>query len=377
MCLRILHVVGVMRRGGGGIETLLMNLYRHLDLEKVQFDFMLHGDIYGEYEEEIKELGGKIFRVPRYRGINHLDYTRAWDIFFKEHPEYQIIHGHIRSTAAIYLKIAKKYNCATIVHSHSTDSRGNWIERRIKDFFQYPIRFRADYFFACSYKAGEWLFGKKICAGDRFKIMNNAIDVEAFLYNAALREKKRREELLGDKFVIGHIGNFSRPKNHHFILKIFERVCELDNNCILVLVGGGDDKIREDIERRASTSGLDNKIKFLGTRPDVDELINAFDVFLFPSLHEGLGIAAIEAQANGLKCVLSDVIPHEIQITDNLDFLSLQAPVDTWVQKILGYKNNYVREDMRECIRNHGYDIRETVKWLTTFYYSILGREKV
>lgn len=375
MCLRILHVVGVMQRGG--IETLLMNLYRHLDLEKVQFDFIVHGDIHGEYEEEIKELGGRIFRVPQYRGINHLDYIRAWGIFLQKHSEYQIIHGHLRSTAAIYLKIAKKYNRFTIAHSHNTDSRGNWIERRIKGLYQYPIRFRADYFLACSYKAGEWLFGKRVCTGNQFKILNNAIDVEAFLYNATLREKKRGEELLGDKFVIGHIGNFSRQKNHPFILKVFERVCEWDENCVLVLVGGGDRKVRENIEMRTSVSGLDNKIKFLGSRSDVNELMNAFDVFLFPSLHEGLGMAAIEAQANGLKCVLSDVIPREIEITDNVNFLSLQEPVDIWAHKILSYKNNYTREDMRECIKDQGYDIRENVKWLTEFYQGIMRRERV
>lgn len=195
MCLRILHVVGTTNRGGS--ETLIMNIYRNIDRTKIQFDFMAHDTRPGDFDEEIRSLGGNIYYVPRYKVKNHFSYVNEWRHFFQSHTEHRIVHGHMRSTASIYLNVAKKHHKITIAHSHSTSSRGNLPDRFAKKILQYPLRSIADYFFACSYPAGIWLFGKKICHSSRFWILKNAIQTERFLFHEELRQRKRKELGIG------------------------------------------------------------------------------------------------------------------------------------------------------------------------------------
>ena len=368
MCLRVLQVVGSMNRGGA--ETLLMNLYRKIDREKVQFDFVVHDGKKGDYDDEIKELGGKIYYMPRYNGINHLLYVKKWHQFFLAHPEYSIIHGHMRSTAAIYLKIANKFGKVTIAHSHNTNSRGNHFIKLIKYFIQYPIRYTADYFFACSKKAGIWLFGKKICNGKNFFILKNAIDSAEFIFSEEVRDKVKNGLGLKNHFVIGHVGNFDYQKNHTFLIDIFKSVCKKDSTCSLVLIGDGM-SLQKKIQEKVLKNGLVEKVKFLGKRSDVKDLLNAIDIFVFPSHHEGLPVVIVEAQANGLKCLLSDAISKEVAITENVEFISLKKPAEFWAERILFYKNNYMRKKMQETIQNAGYDISKVVQWLTRYYLRI------
>lgn len=370
MCLRILHVIGIMSRGGA--ETLLMNLYRNINREQIQFDFAVHSSQTGTYDDEIRLMGGKIIYFPHYNGRNHFIYKKKWELFLQNHPEYLIIHGHLRSTAAIYLNIAKQYGRITIAHSHSTSSRGNYLNKLVKCFMQFPIRHIADYFFACSNLAGIWLFGQKVCAGSRFYILNNAIDSEKFIFSEEIRNKVRKEFNIENTFVIGHVGNFDCTKNHSFIIDIFEAISHKYKESSLVLIGGGSPELIKKIKKAACQKGLRESIRFLGIRNDVNELLNAFDVFLFPSIHEGLGIAAVEAQANGLKCVLSDRIPSEVKMSENLEFLSLKSSSDFWAEQILVYKDGYIRKNMQETIKQAGYDISYTALWLTNFYLNII-----
>ncbi|MCI8871322.1 MAG: glycosyltransferase family 1 protein [Lachnospiraceae bacterium] len=371
MCLRVLQVVGSMNRGGA--ETLLMNLYRKMDREKVQFDFVVHDRKKGDYDDEIKALGGKIYYMPHYNVINHLFYVKEWHQFFLTHPQYPIIHGHMRSTAAIYLKMAKKYNRTAIAHSHGTSSRGNVIEKFVKALMQYPIRYTADYFFACSKEAGIWLFGSKICQSHRFKILNNAIDSSQFIFSEDLKMKKSIELEIEQRFVIGHVGNFDTVKNHAFLLEIFNCVCKKEPTCRLLLVGAGNSSLQKAIKEKVEQKGLSNKVQFLGKRTDVHELLNIIDVFVFPSLHEGLPVVIIEAQANGLMCLLSDTISKEVAITENVEFISLKRPAEFWAERILFYKNNYERKNMQEAIKHAGYDINRSVQWLTKYYLTIVS----
>lgn len=369
MCLRILHVVGIM--GRGGTETLIMNLYRKMDRDKVQFDFMVHSKEKGSYDDEIRSLGGKIYYISHYNGINHFTYVKEWNTFFRDHSEYSIIHGHMRSTAAIYLKIAKKNNIIAIAHSHNTGSRGSLLEKFVKKFMQYPIRYLADYFFACSLQAGIWLFGKKICRSNSFRILNNAIDSSAFVFCENIRKQKRKELNIENRFAIGHVGNFDPQKNHSFLIDIFDNICKKNEECLLFLVGGGDLALKKDIKKKVMQKGLTQKVQFLGSRSDVNELLNAFDVFLFPSHHEGLGIVAVEAQANGLQCVLSDAIPQEVEVSDHVEFISLKKSADFWSDRVLAYKTNYERVDMQENIIEAGYDINDIAQWLAGFYLNL------
>ncbi len=369
MCIRVLHVVGSMNHGGA--ETMLMNLYRKTDRKKIQFDFVVHSKDKGDFEDEICALGGRIYRMPRYNGRNHFLYMRKWHRFFLTHPQHLIVHGHIRSTAVIYLNLAKKFNRITIAHSHSTSSRGNLVERAIKETMQYPIRHIADYFFACSKEAGIWLFGSKVCQRRNFKVLNNAIDSEKFAFSKEHRYKVRKELGVEGEFVVGHVGNFDPVKNHEFLIDIFNCLCKKDPTCSLLLVGGGDMELQKNIKEKAGKLGLSGKVKFLGKRTDVNELLNAFDIFLFPSVHEGLGIVAVEAQTNGLICFLSDTIPKEVAITENVKFISLEKPPEVWAEQIFLYREGYRRQDMRKAIRKAGYDANAAAKWVARFYLSL------
>ncbi len=375
MCIRILHVVGSMDRGGA--ETMLMNLYRKMDRETIQFDFVVHGRDKGDFDEEILSLGGKVYHMPRYNGRNHFIYVKRWHQFFLTHPQYSIVHGHIRSTAAIYLKLAKEYGRVAIAHSHSTSSRGNLVERVVKKVMQYPIRHIADYFFACSKEAGIWLFGGKACQGRNFKVLSNAIDSEKFAFSEETRGKVRKELGIGGDFVVGHVGNFDPVKNHGFLIDIFNCLCKKEAACSLLLVGGGDMALQRKVAEKARDMELSEKVMFLGKRDDVDVLLNAFDIFLFPSIHEGLPLVVVEAQANGLMCLLSDGISKEVAITENVCFTSLEEAPEAWVGKILPYMEGYERRGMQGVIRKAGYDANAVAKWVARFYLSLQGNSYV
>ncbi|SJZ87871.1 glycosyltransferase family 1 protein [Garciella nitratireducens] len=361
--IRVLHVFG--RLDTGGAETMIMNVYRNIDRSKVQFDFIVHTKEKCDFDGEVKHLGGKIHRIQQYIGRNHFQYKKAWHNFFRQHPEYNIIHGHMRSTAAIYLKIAKQYGLTTIAHSHSTSS-GSGFSAIAKNILQYPIRYISDYFFACSENAGKWLFGKQILRSNKFFIVKNTIDSKSFVFNKLVRLKKRKEFNIEDKFVIGHIGRFSYPKNHMFLLDIFKEIHKENENAILMLVGDGE--LRQQIERKIIDLNLLDNVIFTGVRSDVPELLQAMDVFVFPSLYEGLGIVTIEAQAAGVPCIVADTIPKEAYVTDLIKPICLKESAIIWAENILKYTNKFKRRNTYEEIKNSGYDILETTKWLQDFY---------
>lgn len=363
--IRVLQVFAQMNRGGA--ESMIMNLYRNIDRSKLQFDFVVHTDKKCAFDDEIQLLGGKIYRVPVYKGTNHFTYKKCWNTLLHEHPEYKIIHGHVRSTAAIYLKIAKNYGLMTIAHSHSTSS-GTGLSAIAKNILQYPIRYTADYLFACSAFAGTWLFGEKACKKDNFFILNNAIDAKQFIYDEGKRNDKRREYQIEDKFVIGHVGRFQAPKNHEFLIDIFKIVHDQNNNAVLLLVGDGN--LRLTIEKKVDCLGLTDNVIFTGVRSDIPELMQAMDVFVFPSLYEGLGIVAVEAQAAGLHCIVADTIAKEAYMTDLIETVSLKESADDWASKILKYIDGYKRRNTYGQINLSGYDIGETTQWIEKFYLS-------
>lgn len=370
--IRVLQVFGSMNRGGA--ETMIMNLYRHVDKSKIQFDFIVHTDEEGAYDKEIKQLGGNIYRVPRYTVRNHVAYVKAWQSFFKLHTEYKIMHSHIRSTASIYLPIAKRNKLVTIIHSHSTSS-GNGIASILKNIYQYPLRYQADYYFACSKIAGIWLFGKKVTNQDNFIVLKNAIETERFMYNEEFRRKIRSELKIEDKFVVGHVGRFNFPKNHPFIIDIFKEVVERHPESVLLLVGEGEE--RQKIEDKVAKQNLQNKVIFAGVREDIPQLLNAMDVFLFPSLFEGLPVSLIEAQANDLQIFASDQITDEVAISSNLNFISLEKTADEWAVDLLDCIGKTARMDKNETIKKAGYDILESSKYLQDYYIAIYNDYKV
>lgn len=362
-CIRILHVFGELNRGGA--ETMIMNLYRNIDRKNIQFDFIVHTENVCDYDEEIKKLGGKIYRIPRYRGKNHFEYKKAWEKFFSTHSEYKIIHGHVRSTASIYMKIAKKYNKITISHSHSISS-GRGFSSLVKNILQYRIRYISDYLFACSKEAGIWLFGRKSINKDNFFIVKNSIQAEKFEYDLKTRDEIRKEFNIENRFVIGHIGRFHPSKNHEFLIDIFKEIYNINKKAILILVGEGD--LKQLIIDKVKKLNLEENVLFLGGRSDINRILQGIDIFVFPSLYEGLGIVAIEAQASGLKTIVSNKIPKEAYITDLVEVVDLDEPTYEWARKINKYAHVHNRRSTFKDICNKGYNINETVRWIEKFY---------
>ena len=368
--VRILQVLGSLEIGGA--EVMIMNLYRQIDRSQVQFDFVIHTTEHCFFEDEISWLGGRIFRVPRFSGFNILQYMQTWKVFFQSHPEYQIIHSHVASSSALHLGIAKQFNLYTIAHSHSV-KMFHGVKGMMDKVFSFPTRWIANHFFACSKTAGQARFGNKIVDSNKFKVIKNALDVNRLGYSPDTRETYRKQLNLDGKFVVGHVGRFDAMKNHDFLIRLFSLVHERQPNAVLVLIGDGEQ--RATIETLIKRFALEDAVKLLGTRSDVVELLQAMDVFVFPSIAEGLGISVIEAQATGLPCIVSSCVPEDVRITGLVKFLDLKDPMEMWVEAILQYVNGHKRSSHIEALTNHGYDVVATAEYLQAFYLNAINHD--
>ena len=356
--MRVLQVVTHMDRGG--LETMLMNYYRHMNREKVQFDFLTHRQERAAYDDEIEALGGKIYRLPRLVPWSK-SYLAALDQFFADHPEYKVVHVHQDCLSSVILKAAEKHGVPVrIAHSHSANQDKN-LKYPIKLWYKRDIPKYATNLFACGRDAGDWMFG-----GAPYQTINNAIDVAAYTYSPLKRAEKRRELGLATEFVIGHVGRFNQPKNHPFLLSIFAALLKKEPTATLLLVGGGEDMPK--IQAKAQALGVAEHVRFLGVRSDVADLMQAMDVFVFPSLYEGLPVTMVESQAAGLPCIISDKVPPECILTEGLvAVLPLSAGPEIWAAKILE-KKNLPRTDRRSEIAAHGFDITTEAVKLQEFY---------
>lgn len=369
--IRVLHVVGNM--GIGGIETLIMNIYRNIDRDKVQFDFLIHNPTEGEYAEEIKKLGGHIYRMPVLRDKTrtyywrYFEYKSALKKFFLEHKEIKVLHGHMTNTASIYMPIAMKYGnvkCC-IAHSHQTEATPG-LSGVVTNILQRHLEKIATDYFACSEEAAKWIYSIEIVENGKVKIIHNGTDVEKYHFDSVEHEKIKNQMGHSGKIVFGNVARFKKQKNHEFLIDIFAEIHKMNQNTVLILVGQGE--LEENMKEKVAKLGLDDCVEFLGARNDVPTLLKDFDVFLLPSLFEGLPLVGIEAQAAGLPVLAADTVTKELNITGNVEFLSLEKPAKFWAEKILDIVNDFSRRDMTEAVRLAGYDIKETAKWLQTFY---------
>lgn len=356
--IRILHVVTYM--GRGGLETMIMNYYRHIDRNKVQFDFLVHRDFKADYDDEILALGGKIFRLPRLVPWSY-GYQKALNQFLKSHAEYKIVHVHQDCLSSIVLKAAKKNEVPVrIAHSHTSNQDKN-LKLLIKLFYRRKIGKFATDLLACGKEAGDWMF-----KGAKYQLINNAIDSKLYTYNEVERRKVREDlGISEDTFLVGHVGRFNTVKNHSFLLDIF---CELKNRkkeSMLLLVGDGE--LRDQIESKVDELGIAKSVIFTGVRKDVACLMQAMDCFVFPSLYEGLPVTLIEAQAAGLPCLVSDHVSSECNKTGLIEQVSLKDPYDYWAECIL-HKEKHIRQNMKEAIKKAGYDITVNAQILQNFY---------
>ncbi|MCI8568946.1 MAG: glycosyltransferase family 1 protein [Bacilli bacterium] len=364
--LRVLQIG--MTDNWGGIESYLINYYRNIDRNKIQFDFINIYDKKLYFQDEIEKFGGKVYNVHSYYK-NPKKYIEDVANIIKKN-NYEIVHCNMNSAVFLYpLKAAKKGGAKVIIsHAHNASSDKGILKAFLHNINKNFISKYANVFFSCSDKAGKWFFNEKIRTSSNYYIVNNAIDTEKYEFSELVRAKKRKElNINEDCFVIGHVGRFCKQKNHDFILAVFKKIKEDNkNNIKLVLVGVG--PLEEKIKDQAKKMGFYSDVIFLGQRNDVNELMSIFDLFFLPSLYEGLPLVGIEAQASGLKCVLSSEITKELNILSSINkYISLNDDLKKWKDEIIKV-NHFDRKDAATIIKNKGYDIRINAKRLLEIY---------
>jgi glycosyltransferase involved in cell wall biosynthesis len=349
----------------GGLETMLMNYYRKLDRNKVQFDFLVHRKEAGDYEKEILELGGRIFRVPNLNPLS-INYYRELNKFFKYH-KYKVVHCHLGCMSAFPLRIAKKYGVQIrIAHSHSKSQDMDW-KYPIKLLSRYLIPRYTTHFFSCGEEAGKWVFRNR-----SFEIIKNAIDVEKFQYNIEEREEMRRKLQVEDHVILGHVGRFSPAKNHAYLIDIFEAYSKKNPSAILWLIGEGNGKAA--VQRTVKERGLEGKVTFWGSRTDVDCFYQSMDVFVFPSKYEGLPVTMVEAQTSGLPCIISDKVPKECIVTNLVQQVPLEGALKMW-ENAIDRAIKMKRQNTAEQIKEAGFDVSENVLKLQELYCTSMAEE--
>ena len=357
--VRILQIVPNMQMGG--LENFIMNIYRNIDRNNIQFDFLVHYEERKFFDDEIEKMGGRIYRFSLRNDNNIFKYIWKLNKFYKMN-NYKIIHCHMSSIGFVNFIIAKKNGIKIrIAHSHN-NSTDNTLKGKLKRIMMLPYKYVSTINFACSESAGKFLYGKKT-----FEVIPNAIDIKKFSYNIEKRKKYR--DMLNfsdDTFVIGHIGRFNVQKNHKFIIEIFEKIVKKVSKAKLVLIGEGELKL--EIENLVKNKRLFENVLFLENTNDVNNFYQAFDCFLFPSLFEGLGITLIEAQIAGLKCFTSsNVVAKETKITENIYYLNLDEDANYWAEKIINEKE-YNRRDFSKEVYDAGFEIKQVANKLEEKY---------
>ena len=341
---------------------MLMQYYRHIDRNLVQFDFLVHRPFRADYDDEIEALGGKIHRLPRLVPWSR-SYQKALSDFFASHPEYRIIHVHQDCLSGVILKAAQEHGVPVrIAHSHNSKQDFNW-KYPIKRFYMQKIPAYATALLACGKAAGDWMFG-----GKPYQILPNAIDLAGYQPEASCRCRMREELGIEENaFVVGHVGRFHPVKNHAFLLRVFAKIKKQRSNACLLLVGDG--YLRHKIQKKAEKMGLSDCVIFTGVRQDVPQLMQAMDVFVLPSLAEGLPVTLVEAQAAGLPCVASTGVPKECNVTDLVQFLPLKAGVLAWAEQIC--KSKGINPDTCRLLERSGYAIAANAKKLQQYYLNM------
>lgn len=366
--IHVLHVLGGV--GLGGAESRIMDLYRQMDREQIQFDFLVHQSDTSVrkpqfYDEEIQSMGGHIYVLPKFKVYNYFSYRKAVKAFFAAHREFRVVQGHMTSTAGIYLPIAKKAGIpVTVAHA-----RNAGVVKGLKGlatrFFRRGLAKKADYCFACSALAGQDVFGGEAMNAGRVKIIHNAVDVDRFTYNEKARQETRAQLGISDELVLGHVGRFEYQKNHPYLLDVFAAVCRERPDACLLLLGDGED--RAAMEEKSRQLGVADRVHFLGNRGDVARFYQAMDIFLLPSFFEGLPGVLVEAQAAGLRCLVSDTVTGEAKATDLVTYLSIGEPPARWAKEILK-QADYDRRDTAQEMRAAGFDVRTQAEGYCRFY---------
>lgn len=368
--VKVLLFVDRMRHGG--IQQFIIENIKHMDKSNLSIDVLTldDGQTY-PLEETVQAVGANFYKLKNiwiHSPIDYIKYAKAINVFFKEHNDYKVIHMNASSKNFILLKYAKKYEIPIrIAHSHNIDFQSkNILKKYIGNFFKISLKRYATDYFACSKLAGEWLFGKKNVDRNNVKVIHNAVDYHKFQFDECIRKKIRNEfSIPEDVMVIGNVGRFTTQKNHTFLIDIFYEIQLRKKDSILILVGIGEleDRIRDKVKRL----GLESKVIFTGFRNDVNEIMQAMDLFLLPSLYEGLPVVGVEAQAIGIPVFTSkDVVTEEAKVSQVLHFISLKETAQEWAHKIL--QSDLHRCDTAKELKSAGYFIEDSAQELSNFY---------
>ncbi len=364
--VRVAQVMGKM--AGGGVESVVMNYYRHVDHGIVQFDFIVDDDSLLVPRDEIECLGGRVLEVPSLsRGVH--GYKKALRSLL-EQEGWLIVHSHVNALSVFPLGVAKRCGVPVrIAHSHSASGKGEYLKNAVKAILKTQSNRYPTHRFACSDHAGTWLFGSEA----DFAVMPNAIELDDFAFDDGVRAEVRHElDIDADVKIVGHVGRFMPQKNHVYLLNVFSDLVKRRSDVVLLLVGDGE--LKCSVEEKASDLGLRDKVRFLGQRSDMERIYQAFDLFLLPSLYEGLGLVGIEAQRAGLPCIFSSEVPHEVALTRRCRFIDIgDDDVSVWVDaadEALGRDRSL--SDIEAFAR---YEIKAAAKKLTAFYSAIELKE--
>lgn len=363
--IRILQVVTIMNMGG--LENFLMNIYRNIDRSKVQFDFLVHREERGVFDDEIEKLGGNIYRLPAIRPTRFFSYLKELKAFFKAH-DYQVVHSHLNENSALVLKVAKKLNVPVrIAHSHAKATAGPY--RLLREIIKKKITTYSNCNLACSNDAGKWLYNS-----NNFKVFKNSIDTRRFSYPANEEPITLFKQSLGyteKDYIIGSVARFSATKNHSFLLDVFYAYLQINQDAKLLLIGEGDLKLS--IVKKCKDLGIDAQVRFIGNSRAPENYLNVMNLFLLTSFYEGMPVVLIEAQCNGLPVLMTDTMPQQIELTDLTFRKSLNDSASAWASEIESIRNlhkDHHRPAYHNYIKEAGYDVSDNAEKLVELYLS-------
>ena len=368
--LRVLHSVSNMARAG--IETMLMNYYREVDRSQIQFDFLANKPAPGEYDEEIRSMGGRVFVSPGLNPLHFPQYRQFVADLLHANSDIGIVHAHNEAMGYYALQSAKHAGIQVrIAHAHNTQI--------IRDY-KYPLKMvckrllpgAATDYWSCGRDAGIYYYGETRWNASGF-ILRNAINVPRFAFRQEARERLRQSHGLGNSFVIGHVGRFNIQKNHSRLLAIFAEITKTVPDARLAMIGTGE--LEQSVKEKARIMGIRDKVLFLGQMADVSEWYHTMDCFVLPSLFEGLPVVGIEAQAAGLPCVFSDRVTDEVLLSPEARRVPLESDDAEWAREILAAGQSEMdRTQGTDIVRQAGYDIHTEARKLQEIYLEMAAR---
>lgn len=353
--IRVAQIIGKL--WAGGVEMVVFNYYRAIDKSKVQFDFYYDADSTVAPPQDLIDMGARFYKLPPYQKLPL--YIRELKKYFNKN-QYLIVHSHLNTLSVFPLAVA--WMCQVpvrIAHNHSVPSGKELKRDTLKYFLRVFARvFPTDYF-ACSEKAGRWMFGNKSYDMGKVKIMKNAIDYRRFQLDEIKTQKLKRQLGLSNSFVVGHVGRFTFAKNHEYLLCLFKEICHAKKNSVLLLVGDGE--LNQAIHQSVKDKGLENQVVFTGKVSNPELYYHLADVMVLPSIFEGLALTAIESQIAGVPIVVSEAVPKEAMISDGIERLNLRS--SKWVSTIISMEHRSVKLNEKSIEYDIHYAVKKLEKW--------------